>query len=117
VPVETGQTLSFPIVPDDVLELGSEELRPAAGALSVGYFDTHGVDEIARLHELGIPYLYSVDRESAELQEALGRYYWLRRLWVEEEWPGGRKPDPLRGPVPVPLGKRRHVFGRRRLLP
>jgi len=98
----------------DVLELGAAELRPAEVALSVGYFDEHGGGVVSRLHELGVPELYSVDRESAALREALGRYYWLRRLWIDS---GGRKPDPARGPVPRPEGELRHLVGRRRLLP
>ena len=98
----------------DVLELGAAELRPAEVALSVGYFDEHGGAVAAKLHELGVPELYSVDRESAVLRETLGRYYWLRRVWVDS---AGRKPDPAKGPVPSPEGEVRHLAGRRRLLP
>lgn len=99
----------------DVLELGKGDLRPAEVALSVGYFDERSdVDGLVeRLHELGIPEIYSIDRESPALREALGRFYWLRQLWVES---GGRKPDPTTGPVPRPLGEVRHLVGRRRLL-
>jgi Glycosyl transferase family 2 len=100
----------------DVLELGKEEPRPADVALSVGYFDERSDAEglVARLHELGVREVYSVDRESPELRAALGRYYWLRQLWLES---GGRKPDPLRGPVPITPGEVRHLVGRRRLAP
>jgi glycosyl transferase family 2 len=99
----------------DVLELGKEEPRPAEVALSVGYFDEHSHAEglAERLHELGVPQVYSVDRESADLREALGRYYWLRQLWLDS---AGRKPDPLQGPVPITPGEARHLVGRRRLL-
>jgi hypothetical protein len=98
----------------DVLELGASELRPAEVALSVGYFDAHGGELAAQLHELGVPELYSVDHESASLRKALGRYYWLRRVWIDS---GGRKPDPVKGPVPLREGELRHLVGRRRLLP
>jgi hypothetical protein len=97
-----------------VLELGASELRPAEVALSVGYFDAHGGELAAQLHELGVPELYSVDHESASLRKALGRYYWLRRVWIDS---GGRKPDPVKGPVPLREGELRHLVGRRRLLP
>jgi hypothetical protein len=99
----------------DVLELGTGELRAADVALSVGYFDERDDPEglIERLHELGVPEIYSVDRESPALREALGRFYWLHQLWIES---GGRKPDPLRGPVPITSGAVRHLVARRRLL-
>jgi Glycosyl transferase family 2 len=99
----------------DVLELGKEEPRPADVALSVGYFDerSHAAGLVERLHGLGVREVYSVDRESPELREALERFYWLRQLWVES---GGRRPDPLQGPVPITPGEVRHLVGRRRLL-
>jgi hypothetical protein len=99
----------------DVVELGRGELRPADVALSVGWFDTEPdpAAAAARLHELGIPEIYSIDRESPALREALGRYFWLRQVWIDG---GGRKPDPLQGPVPIVPGEVRHLVGRRRLL-
>jgi hypothetical protein len=102
----------------DVLVLGSSELRPADLAVSVGFFDMLSAEElescVARLHELGIPEVQSVDLESPELRTALGRFYWLRQVWVGS---GGRKPDPNDGPVARPPGEVRHVVGRRRLIP
>jgi hypothetical protein len=116
-PVRTPPTESAPRLEPgvDVLELGTGELRAADVALSVGYFDERDDPEgvIERLHELGVPEIYSVDRESPALREALGRFYWLHQLWLES---GGRKPDPLRGPVPITHGEVRHLVGRRRLL-
>src|SRR6478736_2611074 len=99
----------------DVVELGRGELRPADVALSVGWFDAEAdpAAAAARLHELGIPEIYSVDRESPALRAALGRYFWLRQVWIDG---GGRKPDPLQGPVPIVPGAVRHLVGRRRLL-
>ena len=61
--------------------------------------------------------LYSLDRESPELNATLARWYWLRRLWVDSERDGERKPDPTTGPVPRAPGRYRHVVGRRRLVP
>jgi hypothetical protein len=116
-PVRTPPTESAPRLEPgvDVLELGTGELRAADVALSVGYFDERDDLEglIERLHELGVPEIYSVDRESPALREALGRFYWLHQLWLES---GGRKPDPLQGPVPITHGEVRHLVGRRRLL-
>jgi hypothetical protein len=105
----------------DVLELGTGvELRPAELAVSVGFLDGLSPEElervVERLHELGVETLVSIDRESPELRATLGRRYWLRRLWVGADWPGGRKPDPLTGPVPQVAGHVRHLVGRRRLL-
>jgi hypothetical protein len=101
-----------------VLELGGGELRPADVALSVRFFEALDEGEleacVARLHELGIPEVYSVDRESPRLRAALARFYWPRQLWVDS---GGRKPDPAKGPVPIRPGEPRHLVGRRRLLP
>ena len=99
----------------DVVELGRGELRPADVALSIGWFDTAAdpAAVAARLHALGIPEIYSVDRELPELREALERYFWLRQVWIDG---GGRKPDPLQGPVPIVPGAVRHLVGRRRLL-
>jgi len=99
----------------DVVELGRGELRPAEVALSFGWFDTEAdpAAAAARLHELGIPEVYSVDRESPALREALGRYYWLRQVWIDA---GGRKPDTLQGSMPIVPGAVRHLVGRRRLL-
>jgi hypothetical protein len=106
----------------DVLELRpGADLRPADLAVSVGFLDGLSPEELERvvdrLHELGVETLVSIDRESPELRAALGRRYWLRRLWVGADWPGGRKPDPLTGPVPQEPGQVRHLLGRRRLLP
>jgi hypothetical protein len=102
----------------DVLELGRSELRPADVALSVGFFEALDENEleacVARLHELGVPEVYSVDRESPELRAAIARFYWPRQVWVGF---GGRKPDPTTGPVPIRPGESRHLVGRRRLLP
>jgi Glycosyl transferase family 2 len=101
----------------DVHELGAAKLRPADVALSVGFFDRLPEEEleelIARLHELGVPEIYSVDRESQALRAAMERFYWPRRVWIDA---AGRKPDPARGPVPRPEGELRHLAGRRRLL-
>jgi hypothetical protein len=76
---------------------------------------------VARLHELGVPALYSVNRESTALRAALTSRYWLRDMWVPARWvapgEGARKPDPTTGPVERPPGSYRHVVGRRRLLP
>jgi Glycosyl transferase family 2 len=100
----------------DVHELGAARLRPADVALSVGYFDDHPDPEalLAQLHELGVPEVYSVDREAPELRAAITRFYWPRQLWLDV---GGRKPDPAKGPVPIRPGEPRHLVGRRRLLP
>jgi Glycosyl transferase family 2 len=119
VRAEPGKEAARLLDPDaDVLELGRSELRPADIALSVGFFEALDEDEleacVARLHELGLPELYSVDRESPELRAAIARFYWPRRLWVDS---AGRKPDPVTGPVPIRLGEPRHLVGRRRLLP
>ena len=92
----------------DVVELGRGELRPADVALSVGWFDTEAdpAAAAARLHELGIPEIYSVDRESPALREALGRYFWLRQVWIDG-WRTEARPAPgagadraRRGPPP-----------------
>ena len=73
----------------DVVELGRGELRPADVALSIGWFDTAAdpAAVAARLHALGIPEIYSVDRELPELREALERYFWLRGSTVEDGSP------------------------------
>jgi Glycosyl transferase family 2 len=60
--------------------------------------------DVERLYEAGVPEIHV---ESPDLLEGL---YWPRQPWVDQ---GGRKPDPLRGPVP----RLRHVVGRRRLIP
>ena len=106
----------------DVLELApGTELRRADLAVSVDFFDQLPRPEleacVERLHALGVPALYSLDRESPELSAALARRYWLRRLWVDSGRDGERKPDPTTGPVPRPPGRYRHVVGRRRLVP
>ena len=124
-PVRTASTAAEPTAvvepAGDVLELGRSDLRPADVAVSVRFFERLSEDEleacVARLHELGVPELYSLDRDSPALRTVLGRRYWLRQLWVDAEWPGGRKPDPMTGPVPHPVGGHRHLVGRRRLLP
>jgi glycosyltransferase involved in cell wall biosynthesis len=119
-PVETPVSESAPLLDPgaDVLELGTSELRPVDVALSRGFFERLSDEELeaclARLHELGVPEVYSLDHESAALREALGRRYWLRQLWVGS---GGRKPDPNDGPVPRAPGELRHLVGRRRLIP
>lgn len=69
-----------------------------------------------RLHELEVPAVYLLERESEDLREALGRWYWLRTVWVGPRGPG-RKPDPTTGPVPRRAGEWTHLVGRRRLLP
>jgi hypothetical protein len=102
----------------DVLELGDGGLRPADVVLSVGFFEALDEGEleacVARLHELGVPEVYSVDRESPGLRAALARFYWPRQLWIDS---GGREPDPMTGPVPIEPGHPRHLVARRRLLP
>ena len=86
-------------------------IEPPAGARDVGQ---PSPEVVAQLYEAGEPLIYTHGPESSALREALARYYWLRRLWVES---GGRKPDPNVGPVPQPEGEPRHLVGRRRLLP
>ena len=82
-----------------------------------GLSDTE-IDGLARsLHELGIPALYCVEHESSALRAALGRWYWLRDVWVSQEGSTGRKPDPNIGPVAREPGSYRHLVGRRRLIP
>jgi glycosyltransferase involved in cell wall biosynthesis len=104
-----------------VVEIGAGTLGPADLAVGVDAFaglsDT-GIDELARsLHELGIPALYCVEHESSALRSALGRWYWLRDVWVSQEGSTARKPDPNIGPVPREPGSYRHLVGRRRLIP
>jgi glycosyltransferase involved in cell wall biosynthesis len=104
-----------------VVELGKGGLSSADLAVGVDAFaglaDTE-MDELARrLHDLGIPALYCVERESPGLRAALGRWYWLRDVWVPQEGSSGRKPDPNTGPVPREPGSYRHLVGRRRLIP
>lgn len=77
---------------------------PPAGFVDVGELSP---GDGARLHAERVEQLYTT-RPGPEL----ARYYWLRRLWVDS---GGRKPDPLTGPVPV--GESGPTVGRRRLLP
>ena len=106
----------------DVLELApGTELRRADLAVSVDFFDRLPQPQleacVERLHALGVPVLYSLDRESPELSAALARGYWLRRLWVDSDRDGKRRPDPTTGPVPRAPGRYRHVVGRRRLVP
>jgi glycosyltransferase involved in cell wall biosynthesis len=75
---------------------------------------------VRRLHELGTPNVYSFNRESARVRAVLGRWYWLRDVWVPPRWEAGRqgrKPDPRTGPISRTPGRYRHVVGRRRLLP
>ena len=86
-------------------------IEPPAGATDVGELSP---GDGARLHAEGVDEIYTFGAESAALREDLARHYWLRRLWVDS---GGRKPDPLTGPVPAPEGELRHLVGRRRLLP
>jgi glycosyltransferase involved in cell wall biosynthesis len=102
---------------------------PAAGrvdlAVSVGRLEQlteNELEQVVRwLHELGVPTLYSLDRESASQRVALRRWYWLRDVWISRSRvgtaPPARKPDPLSGPVPRQVGRYRHLVGRRRLLP
>jgi glycosyltransferase involved in cell wall biosynthesis len=82
-------------------------IEPPAGFADVGELLA---GDAARLHAEGIEQIYTAGREPEEL----ARYYWLRRIWVDS---GGRKPDPLTGPVPAAQGDARHIVGRRRLLP
>ena len=96
----------FPPRVDLALSIGSLEQLPEAQAERC----------VRRLHELGTQVLYSLDRDRAGLREALGRWYWLRELWVDEGR-AARKPDPARGPVLPAAGRRRHLVGRRRLRP
>lgn len=87
--------------------------------LAVGLDALGGVDVgevVGRLYELGVPTLYTVDRETPELREALDRRYWLRDVWAPPPGATGRKPDPTTGPVPREPDRHRHVVGRRRLL-
>jgi glycosyltransferase involved in cell wall biosynthesis len=104
-----------------VIQLGEDELAVAdlvVGVDALAGLSRAEMDELARrLHELGIPALYCVERESPALRAALGRWYWLRDVWVPQEGPTGRKPDPNTGPVPREPGSFRHLVGRRRLLP
>jgi glycosyltransferase involved in cell wall biosynthesis len=102
------------------------ELATAAGgridlALSIGSFGRLTGSKLAasleRLYELGAPALYSLDRESTESRTVLGRWYWLRDVWVPGGRVDGRKPDPSAGPVPRVADAYRHVVGRRRLVP
>jgi hypothetical protein len=99
-------------------------LASAALAVSVGALERLPEVEVERwarrLHEAGVPALYSLDRESPGLRAALGRWYWLRDVWVPpraSDGATGRKPDPTTGPVPREPGRYRHLAGRRRLLP
>jgi len=57
-----------------------------------------------RLHEHGVPFVYSFDAEAPEI----GDTYWLRQVWV----PPAPRPDP-RNPAPPGGG---HIVGRRRLV-
>ena len=88
-------------------------------AVSIGWLEQLAAAEVerwvSRLHDLGAPALYSLDRESESLRAALGRYYWLRDLWVDDRQ--GRRPDPTRRPVGHETGRYRHLVGRRRLVP
>jgi hypothetical protein len=79
-------------------------VEPPAGFADVGELSA---GDGARLYAEGVEQLYTTRPEPE-----LARYYWLRRLWVDS---GGRKPDPLTGPVPV--GEPGPTVGRRRLLP
>jgi hypothetical protein len=82
----------------------ADAIGPPAGFVDVGELSP---GDGARLHAEGVEQIYTSRGEPE-----LGRYYWLRRLWVDS---GGRKPDPLTGPVPE--GGPPHLVGRRRLLP
>ncbi|HZQ64005.1 MAG TPA: glycosyltransferase [Gaiellaceae bacterium] len=72
---------------------------------------------VERLYELGTPTLAVADTDTESLRRALGAWYWLRDVWVDEARPPGRRPDPATGPVPRPPGGPCHLVGRRRLLP
>jgi hypothetical protein len=118
-PGVSDRTVRFQVLGDDPLVLGRNvELRPTDVAVSNGFFDHLSPDELERcveqLYELGTPLVYSLDRGSPELRATLGRRFWLRQLWVDDEWPGGRRPDPVTGPVPQ--DGVRHLVGRRRLV-
>ncbi len=99
------------------------ELERADLALSIGSLENLAAEEALgcarRLHELGVPVLYSLDRESSGVRAALDRWYWLHDLWSPALWADGqaRKPDPVVGAVPHPVGRYRHLVGRRRLIP
>jgi glycosyltransferase involved in cell wall biosynthesis len=114
--------LVYAVVPRE--DLRSSALERITLAVSVGSFENLPTGEaeacVGRLHELGVPTLYSFDRESVGLRAALGRWYWLRDVWVPSQWDEGRqgrKPDPSTGPVARRPGRYRHVVGRRRLRP
>ena len=106
-------------------ELGSTPIERIDLAVSIGSLEHQAGDELAlsarRLHELGAQALYCFERESLDLLPTLGRWYWLREVWVESDWNRdgrvARKPDPTTGPVPRAAGRHLHLVGRRRLLP
>ncbi len=90
-------------------------------AVSVGALDRLSAEAVetvvGRLHELGVPTLYSLDRETDALRQALGVHYRLHDVWLPAGAGDGRKPDPSTGPVPRAAGRYRHLVGRRRLRP
>lgn len=133
--LERGEVLDLLAAPGAVLlELGrggvaaqlgrvSAELDTARPdlAVSLGAFDGLSDAEVeelvGRLYERGTRTIYSLDRESPALRDALGRRYWLRDVWVPRGGARGRKPDPTTGPVPREPGRYRHLVARRRLIP
>jgi glycosyltransferase involved in cell wall biosynthesis len=106
-PPENRQELD-PVV---LAEVGAPD-----ATFGVDLFAEHPDELARRLYERGVPELYVVERESPALREAVGRWYWLRDVWVGGEGQG-RKPDPTTGPVPRSEGSYRHLVGRRRLIP
>ena len=92
------------------------EVGAPDATVGVDVFAEHPDELARRLYDRGVPVLYVVERESPALRDALGRWYWLRDVWVGGEG-HGRKPDPTMGPVPRPEGSYRHLVGRRRLIP
>jgi glycosyltransferase involved in cell wall biosynthesis len=114
--------LVYAVVPRE--ELGSAPLERIKLAVSIASLENLPEREVeacvGRLHELGVPALYSFERESTGLRAALGHSYWLRDVWVPSQRNEGRrerKPDPTAGPVPRPPGQYQHLVGRRRLIP
>jgi glycosyltransferase involved in cell wall biosynthesis len=94
-----------------------DELGEPDATVGVDVFAEHPDELARRLYDTGVAALYVVERESPDLRAALGRWYWLRDVWVSQQGSRGRKPDPAIGPVPREPGSYRHLVGRRRLIP